>query len=136
MIAPFGLLVEMLNCAGNTTAPAEPSSRKAAVAEVAVTDFAPDPSCVASVMRSEPLLMLTVPVKLLLPVSATTSVSAGPLMNSAPAPLMSFATSTMPVRSIRKVAPLATLTAPLPSVPVAPSLPICSVPALIVVGPV
>jgi hypothetical protein len=38
-------------------------------------------------------------------------------MNNAPAPLMSFGTSTVPVRSMRKVAPLATFTAPLPSVP-------------------
>ena len=86
-------------------------------------------------MRSEPLLMDTVPVKLLLPERFTTSVSAGPWMNNAPAPLMSFGTSTVPVRSMRRVAPLAIFTSPLPSEPVTPSLPICSVPALIVVAP-
>ena len=135
MIAPLGLLVTSLNEVGNSMSPPEPSSRKAAAAPERLMDFVPSPSCPASVMRSEPALTVTPPVKVFAPPKATTSVIVTPLTESAPAPPMSFGTLSVPVRSKRKVAPLAISTGPLPSVPVAPSLPICRVPALIVVGP-
>ena len=50
-----------------------------------------------------------------------------------PVPLMLLGTSSVPVRSKRSVALL--ITSPAGSVPVAPSLPICKVPPLIVVVP-
>ncbi len=70
---------------------------------------------------------------MLLPVSKTKSFVVDPATVTPPVPLMSLATSSVPVRAKRSV-PLFT-TSPVPSVPVAPFLPICNVPALMTVGP-
>jgi len=68
---------------------------------------------------------LTVPLKVRPPEFVTVR---------APAPLMLLATVVESVRSNTSVPLL--LTAPLPSAPDVPPLPICSVPAVIVVAPV
>ena len=66
------------------------------------------------------------PVRVVVPVPACVSV---------PLPLMTPATVSASLRLKISVPPLTT-SGPAPSVPVVPPLPICSVPALIVVAPV
>ena len=93
-----------------------------------------EPSAPLFVMRRAPEFTVTAPVKLLLPLSTTVPALMGQSIVTAPLPLMELDTSSVPVRSKRSVALFST--APAGKEPVAPSSPICKMPALMVVVPV
>ncbi len=135
-IEPFALLVVKLIVAGRIDVAAAAIETELAVAGGAVGhgDRLGRGACRArccSWMRSAPEVMVTPPVKLFAPLSTMVPALIGQSIVMPPVPLMSLGTSSVPVRSKRSVALL--ITSPAGSVPVAPSLPICKVPPLIVV---
>ena len=98
------------------------------------TVLVPSPSAVLFVMRSVPPLTFTPPSKVFVPLKTTVPALIRQSICTPPVPVMAFGTVSVPVRSKRSVPLL--ITSPVPRLPLAPSLPICSVPALIVVSPV